>query len=154
MARNVPRFLKRFDLTYNREDCCIEYFICQHMSGITFSYALAVSHDKIRNHLHVAKFCPQLTQRIDSKYLSSVCFYLMIYHAFNCFLPNGACHITLETQTRIYEGFYRKLKDFNFHTLKRELGGVVELISDLRPLVVQTDMIYQHVYAENEIPFS
>lgn len=68
--------------------------------------------------------------------------------------PGDACRITLETQTRIYEGFYRKLKDFNFHTLKNELGGVVELISDLRPLAVQTDMIAQHVYAENEIPFS
>ena len=76
MLRNVPRFLNRFDLTCNREDHRIEYFISRNLSGIKFSYALAVSHDKFKNYLHVAKFCPQLTQRDDSKYLSSVCFYL------------------------------------------------------------------------------
>jgi hypothetical protein len=28
------------------------------------------------------------------------------------------------------------------------------LISDLRPMIVQTDMILQHIYGEKEIPFS
>ena len=36
MLRNVPRFLNRFDLTYNREDHRIEYFISRNLSGIKF----------------------------------------------------------------------------------------------------------------------
>jgi hypothetical protein len=154
MVRNVPRFLDRFDLTYNREDFCIEYFISRHLSIKKFSYALVVSFDKIRNQLHVAKFCPQLMQRADSKYHSSVCFYLMIYHSVNFFLLDDSCHITLKTQIKTYEDFYKKLKDFNFHKLKRDIGGVVELISDLKPLTVKTDMIAQHIFQNNEIPFS
>jgi hypothetical protein len=154
MVQNVPRFLGRFDLTYNREDYCIEYFISRHLNCKKFSYALVVSFDKIRKQLHVAKFCPQLTKRADSKYLSSVCFHLMVYHSVNFFQLDSYCHITLKTQIKTYDDFYKKLKDFNFHRLKKDIGGVVELISDIKPLIVKTDMIVQHIFQNNEIPFS
>jgi hypothetical protein len=53
----------------------------------------------------------------------------------------------------ISDSFYMKLKDFNFHIDKPSLGNVVELTSDITRLPIDTSMIKEHIFCEDEIPF-
>ena len=150
---NVPLFLDRFALSYHREDFCIEYFINRLNSAETISYSLVFSYSPAAKNLHVSSFHPELYLQSNSRYLSAACFYLIIHHFADTFSLDDACHISLETVTTIYEDFYRRLKDFEFHVDKFGVGNVVELASNIIRLPVDTSMIKKHVFGESETPF-
>lgn len=153
MLANLPLFLQRFSLSYYKEDCCIEYFVKQHSSSETISSSLVFSFNPARRDLHVSKFYPELYLQSNSKYMSAVCFYLLIHHCAATFSADDACTISLETVPVISDGFYSKLKDFNFHVIKSGPGNVVGLASDISRSPVNTSMIKKHIYAKGEIPF-
>jgi hypothetical protein len=153
MGINVPRFLSRFLLSYHREDTCIEYFIKNTDSSETLSQALILSYNASMRDLHVSRFHPELFRQTNSKYMSAACFYLLIHHCAVTYFLDNACHISLETTPDIYDAFYGRLKDFNFHIHKHGLGKVVELMSDFRPLGVDVSMIRPCIADGNDIPF-
>lgn len=149
----APLFLGRFSLSYFREDCCVEYFIREILSKETISNALILSYNRMAKDLHISKFHPQLFLQPDPKYMSAVCFYLVVHHCASAFALDDSCHVTLETVPKIHYMFYSRLKDFNFQIRKYGLGGVVELTSDLVRLPVDTSMIREHLLEYGEIPF-
>jgi hypothetical protein len=153
MAVNIPLFLGRFSLSYIQESTCVEYFIKHRSSDKTISSALIFSCGLNKNDLHVSRFYPELYKQPHSKYMSAVCFYLLIHHCVKLFSMDGFSHISIETVPEISDGFYRKLGDFNFCVVKLGLGNVVELISDLRRLPVDISMIGKHRFETDEIAF-
>jgi hypothetical protein len=153
MLTNVPRFLSQFTLSYLKEGSCIEYFINRRSRPEPVSSALILSFNPGAKDLHVSRFYPELYRESGTKYMSAACFYLLIHHCAECYSLDNSCHISLETVPRVSECFYRKLIDFNFHVIKHGLGNVVELVSDLIRLPVNTRMIREIAFGEGEVPF-
>jgi hypothetical protein len=153
LIKQIPIFLHRFAMEYYREMFCIEFFVNDRLSGNTISSSIVLSYNASRGDLHVSRFHPELYLEPNSKYMSAVCFYLIIQHSSDLFsLPDG-CHISLETLPFICDGFYRKLKDFNFHIHRHGLGNVVELVSHISACSINTGMILEHRYRPCEMPF-
>ena len=150
---NVPLFIQRYALSYHREDFCIEYFINSLNSNEIISNSLIFAYSPIAKDLHVSRFHPELYLQANSKYLSAACIYLIIHHFAAAFSLDNTCLISLETVPMIYQSFYRRLKDFDFHIAKYGLYHVVELISGITRLSVDTNMIKARILGENETPF-
>jgi len=153
MFKYIPIFFQRFRLEYYREEYCIEFFVNEKTTGNTISASIVLSYNPSNDELHVSRFHPELYLEPDSKYMSAVCFYLIIQHSSGIFSVTSACHISLETVPYICDEFYKKLKDFNFYINRRGLGNVVELESDMRKYATDTSMIIEHIYGPSEIPF-
>lgn len=153
MLKNIPLFFERFSLTYFKEESCIEYFINRRHSCEIISSALILSYNSQKKDLHVSRFYPELYVLSNSKYLSAVCFYLLIHHCAAVFTLDNTCCISLETVTKVSDSFYKKLGDFNFIVSKHCLGNVVELVSGIISSSVDTSMIKTHIYRPDEIPF-
>lgn len=153
MHRNIALFLERFDLSYYREDGCIEYFLRSPLSSETISTALIICYNPSSKDLHVSRFYPEIYQLPDSKYLSAACFYLMVQHCAGLLHLDETCHISLETVGRVSDRFYRRLGDFDFHVHRRMIGDVVELTSGIIVTTVDTSMIHTHQCEAGEIPF-
>jgi hypothetical protein len=153
MLKNIPLFFERFCLSYYRESLCIEYFISNLFSSEAISSALIISYNPQKKDLHVSRFYPELYLLPGTKYLSAVCFYLLVQHCAAVFALDKKCYISLETVQNVSNGFYRKLGDFNFIVSKHGIGNVVELISGINITAVDTSMIKVHIYKADEIPF-
>lgn len=153
MQEHIPVFLERFLIEYYKENPCIEYFVYDRKTGNTISSSVVLSYNSLSNDLHVSRFHPELYLEIDSKYMSAVCFYLIIHHSMASFSLDNTCHISLETKPTIGDDFYKKLKDFNFQIRKYGLGNVVELVSDTGKGSIDTSIIKEHIFISGEIPF-
>ena len=153
MRTHVPLLLQRFSLSCHRETSCIEYFINRCGSPDCISSSLVFCYNAVRRDLHVSRFHPELCHEPESKYLSAACFYLMVHHCARIYdMPEGG-HISLETVPTVSDRFYLRLRDFNFHVVRFDLGNVVLLESDLVSLPVDTGMIAAHVFRGDELPF-
>ncbi|MCF8044334.1 MAG: hypothetical protein K9J83_00635 [Desulfarculaceae bacterium] len=149
----INRLLSWYDLTFHREDTCTEYFLTAREDLELISYSLVLSYSPSTRNICIAKFHPELYTRADSKYLSSACLSLMIEHFSKEYLLDSTTKITLNTQPDVFNNFYAKLKDFNFHIHRHCLGDTLELISDFHPLDIKTDMVHQHMFSEHEAAF-
>ena len=149
----INRLVSGYDLTFHREGTCTEYFLTARDSHELISYSLVMSYSPSSRNICIVKFHPELYTRPDSKYLSSACLSLMIEHFSKEYLLDSTTKITLNTQPDVFNNFYAKLKDFNFHILRHCLGETLELISDFHPLDIKTDMVHQHTFAEDEAAF-
>lgn len=114
MFVQVPRLLRRFSLTYCRDDTCLEYFLLGQQTRDPVSQNLILSHDRPAKGIYVSKFYPQLFLEKRSKYLSAACFYLMIHHAVAVFGLADLCRIHLETDETVFRTFYARLPEFGF----------------------------------------
>jgi hypothetical protein len=153
MLTNIPLFFERFSLSYYKEGSCIEYFINKRHSSDIISSALIFAYNLQKKDLHVSRFHPELYLLSNSKYLSAVCFYLLIHHCAAVFTLDNTCHISLETVQKVSDSFYKKLGDFSFNVSKHRLGNVVELASGIIRSSVDTSMIKTHIYRSDEVPF-
>lgn len=154
MHLNIPLFFGRFAISYFQEGSCIEYFINRRASDAIVSSALILCYNSHKKDLHVSRFYPELYTQSASKYLSAVCFYLLIHHCGSIFSLDYTCHISLETVQKISDRFYRKLRDFNFMVSKyHRAGDAVELVSDFMLSTVDTSEIKKHHFHVGEIPF-
>lgn len=125
MATHIPELEQRFSLSFFRDDSCVEYFLDARGTGRHVSQNLILSRDNRAKGLYVAKFYPQLFLEQECKYLSAACFYLMVHHAAHLFHLRDLCTVWLETDTRVFEAFYAKLREFEFHIARARVGGKV-----------------------------
>ncbi len=150
---NVLRLLSRYELSYYREDNCIEYFIADKNTHEQISYAIIFSLNRDSKELHVSKFCPELYKQIDAKYLSAACFYILIHHFGNIYHLGKHYSITLETRRATYKAFFSRLKDFDLLTQGPTLFKTVAVIGDYPALDVNTSMIEKKSLQQGKIPF-
>jgi hypothetical protein len=150
---NMPRLLDKYRISYFREDDCIEYFITEKDSGEQISYALVLSLDRKSREIHVSRFYPELYKQKGARYLSAVCFYLLVHHFGDCYHVTPDYTISLDTRPVTYERFFSRLKDFHFQLKGLKLCQTAQILSDYDPLPVDTSMIKKRVVESPQIPF-
>lgn len=93
----------------------MEYTIHSIESSQEISKALAFSMETVSSSVYVSRFYPEIYRQLNCKYLSAACFYLLIHHAALCFELPDHCSVNLETDRNVFNTFYAKLNDFDFH---------------------------------------
>lgn len=53
MKRNVLRLLRRYDISYFKEEDCIEYFIVDKGTTVQISYAIVLSLNRNSREIHI-----------------------------------------------------------------------------------------------------
>ncbi len=114
MEIQIPAFFQRFSLSYAKDGACIEYFLYSKEKKYEISTALIVSHDVYAKAINVSKFYPEIYRESLPRYMSAVCFFMMMHHAAAMFDIHCDCNICLETRCQVFESFYQRLKDFDF----------------------------------------
>jgi hypothetical protein len=140
----LPLLLKRFSLSYEQDNSCLEYFLYSKENMRLISKNLVVSHDLFSGSLYVAKFYPELFREMSSKYLSAACFYLMVHHAVKIFHLSDNCGVNLETDTAVFNHFYSGLNDFDFKITYTRPSERVCLRGHYHETPFSTDEINQH----------
>jgi hypothetical protein len=153
MKRNVLRLLRRYDISYFKEEDCIEYFIAVKGTTVQISYAIVLCLDRNSREIHVSRFCPQLYCQVDSRFLSAACFYLVIHHFAHVYHLAEDYNISLDTRPATYKNFFSRLKDFDFRIASTKFCRTAELLSKYPPLDVNTSMIRKKIAEDGDVPF-
>lgn len=141
----MPLLLKKFSVSYEKDNSCIEYFLYSNEKLRETSKTLIVSHEIFSDSLYVSKFYPEIYKQINCKYLSAACFYMMAHHAAKIFhLPDNCC-VNLETDATVFETFYSRLNDFHFKIRYTRSSDRVCLAGRYHELPFSTDMITHHL---------
>ena len=141
LATQIPLLENRFVLSYFQDGSCVEYFLDEVGTGRPVSLNLILSWDTCARGLYVSKFYPQLCLETASRYLSAACFYLMVRHGVRLFHLQDLCTVWLETDTRVFEDFYGKLKEFHFGIAAARVNGRVCLKGSFHNLPLHTRQI-------------
>lgn len=142
LSTHIPLLEDRFVLSYFQDGTCVEYFLDARDTGRHVSQNLILSQDDRSRGLYVSKFYPQLFLETAPKYLSAACFYLVVHHAVHLFHMKSECMVWLETDTRVFEDFYVKLKEFEFSIFRSRVGERVCLHGIFHDLPVHVKNIF------------
>ena len=153
VKKNVPRLLRRYEISYCKEDDCVEYFVTNKSTHEQISYALIFSLNRHSKEIHVSKFCPRLHKEERSKYLSAACFYLLIHHFGNIFHLGKGHSIGLETRRATYDAFFGQLKDFDLKNKGLRWEKNVSVLGEYPPIGLDTSMIQKETMGNEEVPF-
>ncbi|SLM29431.1 conserved hypothetical protein [Desulfamplus magnetovallimortis] len=143
MELHAPAFFRRFSLSYFMDGSCIEYFLYSQEKKVEISKELILSHDNFSHALNVSKFYPEIFREPLSKYMSAICFSLMIHHAAGIWGLKSDTFISLETRSNVFETFYSRLLDFDFTIKYRRQSDNYSLrgIYHLPSIKIDTSMI-------------
>lgn len=138
ISTNIGLLENRFSLSYARDASCIEYFLDSRERLELVSENLILSWDVRKKGLYISKFYPRLYLEEGSKYLSAACFYLMVFHAVHEFHLRDLCTVWLETDLRVFNDFYAKLREFEFRISSARIGDKVCLTGAFHDLPIHT----------------
>ena len=141
MEIHTPDFFRRFSLSYTKDGTCIEYFLYSKEKKHDISTALIVSHDVYAKAINVSKFYPEIYREALPKYMSAVCFFIMMHHAAAMFDIHCDCSIYLETRRQVFDSFYERLKDFDFVIHHHRISENCNVKGCYHDFPVKTDMI-------------
>lgn len=150
----IALLLRRYELSYCKEDDCVEYFIADKATGIQISRALVFSLNRGSKEINVSRFCPELCKETACKYLSAACFYLITHHFADIFQIPKAYRIHLETSPATYKKFFAKLKDYHLHIEGLTLCKSAEVCGNHPQLGIDVSMIKEKVLKQGEVPFA
>ncbi len=140
----VPELLDRFSLSCEQDDTCMEYHLFSKRTRQEVSKNLIISCNTCSRSLYVSKFYPEIYTRLESKFLSAACFYLIVHHAVNTYQLANCCKVNLETDRDVYRDFYAKLKEFDFKILYNRPSDQVSLRGEYHRYSIQRHMISSH----------
>ena len=146
MQEKIPKLLSRYEISYCKEDDCIEYFITDKKTHKQISYALVLSLNRFAKQINVGKFYPELYKQARSKYLSAACFYLLIHHFAKIYHLAEGCGIYLHTKPSTYKKFFSLLKDFNLKVKRIILCNTAEVCDVYHEDNIDTSMIVKEVF--------
>jgi len=144
LNHNMPGLLDRFELSFQKDCSCIEYFLYSKEKHTEISRTLIVSHEIFSKSLYISKFYPEIYKEINCRYLSAACFYMMTHHAVKEFDLYDLCDVNLETDTAVFDSFYSKLNNFDFKIKYNRVAGRVCLKGQYHKFAFSTDMITHH----------
>ena len=153
MMKNVPRLLSRYNISYYREDTCVEYFITEKDKEEAISYSLVLSLNRTSRQIHVSRFYPELHKQMEPKYLSAACFYLLVHHFGEMYHLGKEYSIHLQTRPATYKKFFSKLRDFDLRHNGLKLVETVDVLGHYPPLDIDTSMIERKIAETREVPF-
>lgn len=150
MVSHLPDFFDRFGISFTIDGPQFEYYVYEKKAGRDISCSLTLGLDQAADRIKVMTFYPGLCQQQAPRYLSAVCFFMVMQHfaAFHHLGP--ACQILISTRQEVFDTFYAQLQDFDFHILKTGAEGRVDIQSDLHPLTMDTSMIDQRPLADQD----
>lgn len=115
MISHLPDFFDHFGINFSIDGPQVEYFVYQKKTGLDISCSLTVNFDDVAGQINVMTFYPGLCLHPGTRYLSAVCFFMLMHHYANFHNIESSCRICLNTQKAVFDTFYSSLKDFNFH---------------------------------------
>lgn len=148
MLSHIPEFHHRFGINFTIDGPQLEYFVYEKRSGLDISCSLTVGFDEATGQIRVMTFYPGICMQQGVRYLSAVCFFLVMQHfaAFHRLGPGGS--ILVNTRQGIYDTFYARLQDFDFHIQGCSEEDRVDIVSRLLPLPVDISMIRERPLVE------
>ena len=148
MVTHLPEFFDRFGISFTIDVTQLEYYIYEKKSGQDVSCSMTVDFDETAGQITVMTFYPGLCLLSEVRYLSAVCFFLVMQHAANFYRIRTECSIRINTRRGIFDAFYAQLKDFDFQVLKGGEEDRIDILSRFLPLAMDTSMIAQRLLVE------
>ena len=143
MSSHLPDFFDHFGINFSIDGPQLEYFVYQKKTGLDISCSLTVCFDAVEGQIVVMSFYPGLDRHSGTRYLSAVCFFMVMQH-FAFFRKTGVdCRICLKTHQPIFDRFYATLKDFNFQVLLHGKDDLISIGSQFMPLNIDTSMFIE-----------
>lgn len=76
----------------------LEYFVYDKKTGLDISCSLTFDYDVAKGVVNVMTFYPNIHPCADSRYLSAVCFFMIMQHLASFYHINCHCRILLQTR--------------------------------------------------------
>ena len=150
MASHLPEFFDRFGINYTIDGPQLEYFVYDIKDHLDISCSLTLSFDKAAEQINFMTFYPGIFQQKECRYLSAVCFFLVIHHFANFHHIGPGCQILFNTRQGLFDTFYSHLKDFNFHVMACGEEDRIDVRSLFIPMATDTSMISERAFADEE----
>jgi len=145
MTSHLPDFLSHYGLCFSIDETQLEYFIYQKKTELDISCSLTVNFKNMEGQIEVMTFYPGLCRHPGTRYLSAVCFFMVMQHCAHFHNIERDCLIHLNTRKAVFDCFYASLKDFNFRILSYGEEDQVDIESQFVPLPVDTSMVIERV---------
>jgi len=143
MLSHLPEFLDRFGINFTIDGPQLEYFVYEKKSGLDISCSMTLSLDAAAGQIRVMTFYPGICMQQGVRYLSSVCFFLVMHH-FAAFHHLGSDrYILINTRRGIYDSFYARLQDYQFHILRGGEEDRIDIASPFLPILIDTSMVIE-----------
>lgn len=143
MVSHMPDFFDRFGISFTIDGPQFEYYVYDKKTGEDISCSLTVKLDALAKQIDVMTFYPGICQLHGARYLSAVCFFVVMQHFGNFHHVGSECEILIHTRKGVFDTFYAQLLDFNFHILACGEDDRVDIQSRLLGLVLNTSMVGQ-----------
>ena len=150
MVSHLPDFFDRFGISFTIDGPQLEYYVYEKKTGQDISCSLTVSFGEASGQINVMTFYPGLCQQQTPRYLSTVCFFMVLQHYANFHHMGSGCEILINTRRAVFDTFYAQLQDFDFHVMERDEEDRVDIQSYLLPLGMDTSMINQRAPVEED----
>ncbi len=115
MTSHLPDFLSQFGIDYSIDGPQLEYFVYQKKTNPDISCSLTFKYDNAIRQINVMTLYPGLWLHPGTRYLSAVCFFMVIQHVANFYHIESVCRISLNTEKNVFDNFYSLLKDVDFY---------------------------------------
>jgi hypothetical protein len=145
IQKNMPLFLNRFTIFYTLDESQIQYCIHEIKSDKDVSCSIEINMDCEKKRINVLMFYPGLEQLPDTRYFSSVCFFLIIHHFTLFFHLTSNYSIFLRTKETVYNDFYSHLLDFKFLIERTLNDAMVDANCHFFPIDVDVSMITERI---------
>lgn len=143
MLAHLPDFFDHFGINFCIDGPQLEYFVYQKKTGLDISCSLTVNFDYKVSQINVMTFYPGLYLHSGTRYLSAVCFFMIMQHFSNFYNIKYNCRICLNTRKSVFDVFYASLKDFNFHIQLHGKEDFIAIESSFLSLNIDTKMIVE-----------
>jgi len=150
MASHLPEFFEHFGIDYTIDGPQSEYFVFNIKDHLDISCSLTLNFDEAAAQINFMTFYPGIFLQKGCRYLSAVCFFLVIHHFANFHHIGPGCRIFFNTRQGVFDTFYAHLNDFNFLILACGEEDRVDVQSLFIPLVIDTSMISERPLTDEE----
>lgn len=150
MVSHLPEFFNHFGIDYTIDGPQLEYFVFNIKDHLDISCSLTLNFDEAAGQINFMTFYPGIFLQKGCRYLSAVCFFLVLHHFANFHHIGHGCRIFFNTRQEIFDTFYGLLKDFDFQVLAYGEGDRVDVQGLFTPLAVDTSMISERALADEE----
>ncbi len=147
MVSHLPDFFDRFGINYTIDGPQLEYFVYEKENGLDISCSLTGFFDDEAGEIRMLTFYPGICLQLGCRYLSAVCFFLVMQHFANFHHIESECRIMFNTRQGIFDSFWALLLDFDFHIMVYSEVDRVDIQSPFLPLGMDTSMICERALA-------
>ena len=141
MTSHLSDFFERFGINYTIDGPQLEYFVFKKDNGEDISCSLTGYFDEQTGEIKMMTFYPNICSQEDCRYLSAVCFFLVMQHFANFHHIESDCQILFNTRQGVFDTFYALLQDFDFHIIVHGEMDRIDIQSRFHPLGMDTSMI-------------